>query len=92
MRIPFLNRTPAEFGSCCHDLKDAMTKPPNSLFRISEWGVLYLTVGYVHSDNDIGWMDQALMFCPFCGKKLQSKEDVRIKSAQASNVSKQNPS
>ena len=56
MRIPFLNKKPTEFGSCCHDLKEAMTKPPNSLFRISEWGVLYLTVGYVHSDDGIGWI------------------------------------
>ena len=66
-----------------------MTTPPNSLLRISEWGVLYLTVGYVHSNEGIGWMDQALMYCPFCGKRLQSKEEVRIKSAQASDAPRQ---
>ena len=31
------------FGSCCKDLKDAMTTPPNSFFRVEkDNGVLYL--------------------------------------------------
>ncbi len=79
----FFGKAAAEFGSCCDDLKHAMTVPPNPLFRISESGGLYLTVGYVQSDEGIGWMDQAVIFCPFCGKRLQSKEDIQIKSAQA---------
>jgi hypothetical protein len=83
MRLPFLDRQPTEFGSCCKDLKDAMTVPPNPLFRVSEWGVLYLTVGYVQSDDGLGWMDQAAIFCPFCGKRLQSREEIRLKGLQA---------
>jgi len=89
MKIPFLNKPAPEFGSCCSELKDAMVRPPNPLLRTSEWGVLYLTVGYVSSEQGINWMDQAVIFCPFCGKKLQSKEDIRIKSAQASRTSEQ---
>ncbi len=83
MKLPFFDKAAAGFGSCCDDLKRAMTVPPNPLFRKSESGVLYLTVGYVQSDEGIGWMDQAVIFCPFCGKPLQSKEEIRIKSAEA---------
>jgi len=83
MKLPFFDKAAAEFGSCCDDLKRALTVPPNPLFRISESGVLYLTVGYVQSDQSLGWMDHAVIFCPFCGKRLQSKGDIRIKSAQA---------
>jgi hypothetical protein len=69
----------SEFGSCCKELTDAMTVPPNSLLRVSEWGVLYLTVGFIQSDQGLGWMDQAVIFCPFCGKRLQSREEIRLK-------------
>jgi len=67
-----------EFGSCCKELKDAINAPPNSLLRATEWGVLYMTVGYVQSDEGLGWMDQVVMFCPFCGKQLQSREEIRL--------------
>ena len=79
----------SEFGSCCHDLKDAMSKPPNSLFRVTEQGVLYLTVGYVKTDRGLGWFDQALLFCPFCGKSLQSREEIRTKSSAPTTGPKQ---
>jgi|SRR5882724_12759566 len=26
----------SDFGTCCKDLKDAMTSPPNSFFRVSD--------------------------------------------------------
>ena len=65
------------FGSCCVDLHDAMTQPPNSMFRVDEeTGVLYLAVGYVETEDGPGWMDQAVMFCPFCGATLQMRADV----------------
>jgi hypothetical protein len=68
------------FGSCCGDLEDAMKTPPNSMFRVEENGVLYFTVGYVATEQGPGWFDQAVLFCPFCGKQLQSKEDIARKS------------
>jgi hypothetical protein len=62
------------FGSCCTDLREAMTQPPNSMFRVDEeTGVLYLSVGYVETEDGPGWMDQAVMFCPFCGATLQTR-------------------
>jgi hypothetical protein len=69
------------FQACCRDLEDSMKEPPNSMFRIETNGVLYLTVGYVQTEQGPGWFDQAVIFCPFCGKKLQSKEDI-AKSAK----------
>jgi hypothetical protein len=66
---------------CCKDLNDAMTVPQNSLFRVSEQGVLFLTVGYAQKEG-AGWMDQAAIFCPFCGKRLQSKEEIRLKGLE----------
>ncbi|CAN5576725.1 hypothetical protein BH11BAC1_BH11BAC1_25320 [soil metagenome] len=71
-----------EFGTCCKDLRDAMdtTKVPNSFFRIEENGVLYQTIGYVNTDKGAGYFDQAVIFCPFCGKKLQDKDEIKKKS------------
>jgi hypothetical protein len=66
-----------EFGSCCEDLKTAMQHPPNSFFSVEENGVLYLTVGYVATEDGPGFFDQAVMYCPFCGTKLQDKDEIR---------------
>lgn len=66
---------------CCKDLDDAMTGPPNSFFRTEENGVLYLTVGYVQTSEGQGWFDQAVIFCPFCGTKLQDRDEIRKRSA-----------
>ena len=66
---------------CCKDLADAMTGPPNSFFRTEENGVLYLTVGYVQTNEGPGWFDHAVIFCPFCGKKLQYREEIKRISA-----------
>jgi len=66
------------FGSCCKSMHDALTHPPNSLFRIDEdMGVLYLSVGYVETQDGPGWFDQAVVFCPFCGSLLQTAEQVQ---------------
>jgi hypothetical protein len=51
------------------------------MFRIEENGVLYLTVGYVETERGPGWFDRAIIFCPFCGKQLQSNEEIAAKSA-----------
>ncbi len=66
-----------KFGSCCKDLADAMTVPPKTFFRVDENGVLYLTIGYVPTDREPCFYDQAVIFCPFCGKQLQTKEQIK---------------
>jgi hypothetical protein len=67
---------------CCNDLFDAMTSPPVSFFRIEGNGVLYLTVGYIQTDEGTGWFDQAVIFCPFCGTKVQDKDEIKRKSTE----------
>jgi hypothetical protein len=66
----------SHFGSCCKDLADAMSEVPNSFFRVEANGVLYLSVGFVSTDNGPGYFDQAVLFCPFCGTELQSKQTI----------------
>ena len=67
------------FGQCCKDLRDAMEQP-NSLLRIEENGVLYLTVGYVMTERGPGWFDQAILYCPFCGTALQTAAEIRARA------------
>ncbi len=68
------------FGTCCKDLKDAMESPPKSFFYVEKNKVLYLTVGYAQTKDGPGWFDQAVIFCPFCGSQLQTKEDIAKKA------------
>lgn len=67
----------AKFGGCCDDLNEAMNAPPDSLLRVEDNGVLYLAVGFVNTPEGIGWFDQAVIFCPFCGSRLQTREEVQ---------------
>ena len=69
------------FGSCCKDLADAMTGVPNSFLRVEENGVLYLTIGYVETERGPGWFDQAVLFCPFCGARLQNAAEIARRGA-----------
>src|SRR5262245_25115067 len=64
------------FEACCKDLHDAMNQPPNSMFRVEENGVLYLAVGYEVTEDGPAWFDQAVLFCPFCGTGVQTREEV----------------
>ena len=72
-----------KFGTCCKDLKDAMDKKivPVSFFRVEENNVLYQTVGYIDTENGPGYFDQAAIYCPFCGKKLQDKDEIKKRSS-----------
>ncbi len=70
-----------QFGSCCKDFNDAMASPPNSLFRVEDSGVLYLTIGYAETPQGTAWFDQAPLFCPFCGVQIQDRKDIRSKSS-----------
>jgi hypothetical protein len=66
--------------NCCRDLQEAMTSPDNSFFRIEENGVLFLTIGYTQTEQGTGWFDQAILYCPFCGKTLQTRDEIALKS------------
>jgi hypothetical protein len=68
------------FGSCCEALAKSVAAP-NSFFRQEEDGVWYLTIGYVNTPNGIGFFDEALIHCPFCGAKLQDSDEIERKSS-----------
>jgi hypothetical protein len=70
------------FGTCCKELADALSEPPNSFFHTADNGVLYLTVGYVVTKEGPGFFDQAVLFCPFCGRQLQTREEVSRHAAR----------
>ena len=70
------------FGSCCGELKDAMSGEEfEPLLTVGEDGVLYMSVGLIDlEDEEPGMVDHPLFFCPFCGTKLQTVEEVRAKT------------
>ena len=53
---------------------------PNSLIRVESDGTLFLTVGYVQTEQGIGWFDHACIYCPFCGMQLQSRDELKKKA------------
>ena len=70
------------FGSCCDELKEAMSGEDfEPLITVGEGGILYMSVGLIEmEDDEPGMIDHPVFFCPFCGTKLQTTEDVREKS------------
>ena len=76
------------FGSCCETLKDAMSGE-EFLPLISvgdDDGILYLSVGWIDfEEEEPGSVEYAMLFCPFCGSKLQTEDEVEAKSAGKTN-------
>ena len=72
----------SKFGSCCEGLKDAMQNQEfESLIAVDEDGVLFMSVGLleVESEDEPNMVDHPIFFCPFCGTKLQTPEEVDAK-------------
>ena len=69
------------FGSCCTELKEALASEDfDPLITVGEDDVLYMSVGLVDmEDEDTNIVDHPIFFCPFCGSKLQSPEEVKAK-------------
>lgn len=74
--------TGTTFGSCCEELKEALESSDfEPLITVGSDQVIYMTVGLVDLEEDEpGLVDHPLFFCPFCGSKLQTPEEVRAKS------------
>jgi hypothetical protein len=66
-----------QFGDCCEEMERALETPETSMFRVEENGVLYLSIGYIRTEQGLGWFDAAAIFCPFCGKKIQDKDAIK---------------
>jgi hypothetical protein len=70
------------FGKCCGELKDAISGEEfEPLITVGEDGVLYMSVGLIDlEDEEPGMVDHPLFFCPFCGTKVQTPEEVQAKA------------
>ncbi len=73
-----------EFGSCCGELHEALTSRDfDPLITVGEDGVLYMSVGLVETGDDGGSIvDHPVFFCPFCGTRLQTPEEVYEKAGE----------
>ena len=75
------------FGECCDSLKDAMQGEDfEPLIAVDDDGVLYMSVGLLGLDgqqDEANTIDYPVFFCPFCGTKLQSPEEIDAKSASS---------
>lgn len=72
----------AKFGNCCSLLQQAMSPEDGvqPLISVDQDGVLMIGVGLVELEGDEqGTFEHPLFFCPFCGTKLQSQEEVEAK-------------
>ena len=51
------------------------------LISVGEDGVLYMSVGLLELENDEpGMVDHPLFFCPFCGTRVQTADEVHAKA------------
>ena len=73
-----------KFGKCCTELKDAIAGEEfEPLITVGDDDVLYISVGLVDLDEEEPAMvDHPLFFCPFCGAKVQSAEEVQAKAGE----------
>lgn len=72
-----------KFGSCCDGLKDALAGEDfEPLLAVDEDGVLYMSVGLLETEaeDEPNMVDHPVFFCPFCGTKLQTPEEVDAKT------------
>lgn len=61
----------SKYGECCEEMKEALDAN-ESLFRVEEDDILRLPVWTVPlSDEGKAWYEKPIIFCPFCGKRLQ---------------------
>lgn len=71
-----------KFGTCCAELKETMSGEDfEPLITVGDGGILYMSVGLIEmEDDEPGMIDHPVFFCPFCGTRLQTAEEVRAKS------------
>ncbi|MDV4181338.1 hypothetical protein R1521_22830 [Rhizobium brockwellii] len=67
---------------CCNSLKGVVADLPEpaapTVYRADN-SVLMMVVGLVQSEEGLGYLDQAIMHCPFCGTKLQDANAIAEK-------------
>jgi len=75
----------SQFGNCCEGLKDALTSDDfEPLMAVDDAGVLYMSVGLLDAEGEEpNMVDHPMYFCPFCGTKLQTEQEVEAKAGAA---------
>ncbi|MBB3525344.1 hypothetical protein [Rhizobium sp. BK456] len=67
---------------CCDPLKGVVADLPEpaapTIYRADN-GVLMMVVGLVQSEEGLGYLDRAIMHCPFCGTQLQDAKAIAEK-------------
>jgi hypothetical protein len=79
--------TDGNFGNCCENLKDAMQGEDfEPLIAVDDDGILYMSVGLLGLDgeeHEANTIDYPIFFCPFCGTKLQTPEQIDAKASSS---------
>ena len=37
--------------------------------------MLFLTIGHIVTEDETGWFDSKVFYCPFCGTQIQSRPE-----------------
>ena len=76
------------FGSCCEDLEEVISGAEfEPLITVGSDDVLYMSVGQIElEDDEPGLVDHPMFYCPFCGKELQTVEEVRAKTGETNGA------
>lgn len=70
--------TETTFGTCCDTLGNVLESQDfEPLISVGDDGVLYTSIGIVEMEEDeAGMVEYPVVFCPFCGTRLQSDDVV----------------
>ncbi|MBY4632230.1 hypothetical protein [Rhizobium croatiense] len=67
---------------CCDSLKGVVAELPEpaapTVYRADN-GVVMMVVGLVQTEEGLGYLDQAILHCPFCGTILQDAKAIAEK-------------
>jgi hypothetical protein len=71
-----------DFGSCCDDMKAVLEADDfDPLIAVGDNGILYMSVGMLEAeDGEADVVDHPLLFCPFCGKQVQTIDEIEAKA------------
>lgn len=70
--------TGTQFGTCCETLRNVLESQEfEPLITVGDDGILYTSIGIVDmEDDEAGMVEYPVVFCPFCGTRLQSDDVV----------------
>ncbi len=75
------------FGSCCEIMKDVLQSDEFEPLIAEDEGVLYMSIGLMEAEqeDEPNMVDHPVFFCPFCGTKVQTPEEVDAKTGGDKN-------